>query len=93
MKRFSKIQETKNPESVLRLCLEYKANEDPAGDLHSAGLVISQSITGWHGGSEREFWGHAYMLSDVRENLERARELLRQKGWSELPDKELAGGG
>ncbi|MBE3063505.1 MAG: hypothetical protein IMZ69_00615 [Spirochaetes bacterium] len=93
MKRFSKIQETKNPESVLRLCFEFKANEDPAGDLHSAGLVIAQSITGVHGGHEWEYWGHAYVLSDAKVNLERAQELLRKKGWGELRDEELRGGG
>ncbi len=92
MKRFSKIQEIENPESRLRLCFEFRADEDPAGDLHSAGLVIAQSITGWRGESGREFRGRAYMLSDMRKSLERAQEILRQKGWGDLSDKELESG-
>lgn len=86
MKRFSKIKETDNPNSKLRMCFEFKADENPAGDLHSVGLIISHGITGWRGGKKRSHSGCAYILTDSREGLEKAQEQLRQKGWKEIAE-------
>ncbi len=86
MKRFSKIKETDKRKSKLRLCFEFKANEDPTADLHSAGLVISHGITGWHGEKEKHHSGRAYILTDSKEELEKAQEQLLQMGWEKTPE-------
>jgi hypothetical protein len=44
MKRFSRIKETANEYSKLRLCFTFAADENPSSDLHGAALIISLGI-------------------------------------------------
>lgn len=86
VKSFSKIKETDKRHSKLRLCFEFKANEDPLSDLYSVGLVISRGIIGWHREKERDHSGCAYILTDSKEDLEKAQERLCQMGWERISE-------
>ncbi len=86
MKRFSKIKETEDPDSKLRLCFGFEANEDPTDDLYAVGLLYSGSTVVLRGGKEQNYNGHAYVLLEGREGLEKAQEQLRQMGWEEISD-------
>ena len=86
MKRFSKIKETEDPDSKLRLCFGFEANEDPTDDLYAVGLLFSGSTVVLRGGKEQNYNGHAYVLHEGREGLEKAQEQLRQMGWEEISD-------
>ena len=86
MKRFSKIKETEDPDSKHRLCFEFEADEDPTDDLYAVGLLFSSSTVGLRGGEEQHYKGHAYVLHEGREGLEKAQEQLRQMGWEEISD-------
>ena len=86
MKRFSKIKETDDPYFKLRLCFEFEAVEDPTDDLYGVGLLFSSSTVGLPEGKEQHYKGHAYILHEGREGLEKAQEKLRQMGWGEIPD-------
>ena len=83
MNQFSKIGETRNTASKLRLCFEFEATEDPIADLHAAGLIVSLGITGWHGANEKRYSGRAYIETDRQEDLEAAQARLGAKGWTE----------
>lgn len=85
MKRFSKIKETDNQASKLRLCFDYEATEDPVPDLHDVGLVLAHAVIDVRSRHPRQM-GRAYMLSDNQEDLERAQGKLRQMGWEEMPE-------
>jgi hypothetical protein len=85
MKRFSRIKETDNQASKLRLCFDYEATEDPVTDLHAAGLLLAHDI--WDVRSNHSHYGgQAYIFSDSREQLEEARAQLRKMGWEEMPE-------
>ncbi len=86
MKRFSKIKETDDHYFKLRLCFEFEADEDPTDDLYAVGLLFSSSTVGLRGGEEQHYKGHAYVLHEGREGLEKAQEQLRQMGWEEISD-------
>jgi hypothetical protein len=86
MKRFSTIKETEDPDSKLRLCFEFEADEDPTDDLYAVGLLFSSSTVVLRSGKEQNYNGHAYVLHEGREGLEKAQEQLRQMGWEEIPN-------
>lgn len=88
MKQYSKVKETRNAASKLRLCFEFKTSEDPSADLHSVGLLVSLGVSGWHGAKERSYSGRVYVETDKRPDLEKAQEQLRTKGWTEMPEGE-----
>jgi hypothetical protein len=83
MKQFSKIGETKNADSKLRLCFEFEATEDASSELYAVGLLVSQGVSGWHGEKSKRYMGRAYVETDRREDLEAAQAKLRTKGWRE----------
>jgi hypothetical protein len=85
MKRFSKIKETDNRYSKLRLCFEYEANEDPVADLHDVGLLVSHGVFDVRS-QHPQHTGRAYIVSDSREDLDEAQKRLRKMGWEEIPD-------
>jgi hypothetical protein len=83
MKRFSRIKETVNEYSKLRLCFTFAADENPSSDLHGAALIISLGIHDVRSNRPR-FEGFAYVLTDRRRDLERGQERLWQLGWQEI---------
>ena len=87
MKRFSKIKETEDPDSKIRLCFEFEADEDPADDLYTVGLLFSSSTVVLRDGKEQRHKGHAYILHEGREGLEKDQEKLRQMVWGEIPEE------
>jgi hypothetical protein len=87
VKRFSKIKETDNQFSKLRLCFEFIANKNPVADLHAVGLLASSGSFAWHGGKKWRHMGRAYILTDRKQDLEAAQDKLRQMGWQEMPEE------
>jgi hypothetical protein len=87
---YSRVKESPNKDSKLRLCIEFRGFEDPTAVLHDLGLLVSQGVFGWHGALRRRYQGRAYVLSDKPEDFEKAREELRRRGWTEMPDSEEA---
>lgn len=83
MRQFSRIKETDNPDSKLRLCFDFVADENPAGDLHSLGLLLSAGLVR---GAVHRYTGRVYVLTDSEEDLRRSQERLRQMGWVEMPE-------
>lgn len=84
MKQFSRIRESENKDSKLKLCFLIKATEEPWTDLKAAGLMVSILRLNWHGQPAHDFSGRAYVASNRMEDLKTAQEELQKRGWTKM---------